>query len=260
MNPEQTKREDLIRREVEKRLLRAMKRKARAARRASLAEALAEVSSLTKQEIEDITQEVRTELETGRTRRRMLRRRLVAGLTLVILLAVLYAAHVYNGLADRREQTYAAWAQVENVMQRRLDLMPRLIELAAANPLQGKRLVNELRMAWREAEGVLGRQELDEEEEDLTAVRKAHERLENILWEIQQVGAEGAAAFDTEGFRAMQAQIEGAANRIAVERRRYNAAVRAYNVYGMQFPRNMLARLYGQTALSYFRSGSKGRK
>ena len=171
-------------------------------------------------------------------------------LVIVVLILGGLTVGTYNRLVSLDEQVDTAWSQVENVYQRRADLIPNLVET-----VRGAR---------------------DFEQETFTQVAEARARAGQISFEqaptpeqlqrYQQAQGELGAALSrllvtverypelraTEAFRDLLAQLEGTENRIAVERRRYNEAARQYNTARRRFPTNLIAGMFGFEAKAYF--------
>lgn len=173
---------------------------------------------------------------------------------LLVLALILGVATMgtYNRLVGLDESVDTAWSQVENVYQRRADLIPNLVET-----VRGAR---------------------DFEQETFTQVAEARARAGQIsfdqaptpeqLQQYQQAQGELGAALSrllvtverypelraTEAFRDLLAQLEGTENRIAVERRRYNETAREYNTARRSFPTNLIAGMFGFDAKAYFES------
>lgn len=166
---------------------------------------------------------------------------IVLGLGVFILLWVFAA---YNGLVGAKETVTAQWAQVETQYQRRVDLVPNLIETvkgAAQFEQTTLQSVTEARTRWLNARSAPRGEQI----EAATAFDSALSRLLVTVENYPQLQA-------VQAFRDFQAQLEGTENRVAVARRDYNDAVRAYNVRVKTFPRALLARLFGFSSEPFF--------
>ena len=142
------------------------------------------------------------------------------------------------------EQVKSSWAQVENQLQRRNDLIPNLVNTVKGYAAQEKGVLTEvtrLRSQWGQA------QTINEKVDNANAMTNALSRLLLVSENYPQLKS-------NENFLALQSQLEGTENRIAVERMRYNNAVQALNA----FRRSFLGRFFaGQTGLSesvYFKA------
>ncbi len=146
---------------------------------------------------------------------------------LVVILAVIALAFIawyVNGLnrvVRLHEQSNEKWAQVETMLQRRYDLIPNLVETVRGYAKHEEGLFEEvarLRSGWTAAAT------REEKIENAAAMESALARLLVVVENYPQLRA-------TENFQTLQAQLEGTENRIAVERKRYNEAARAFNTY-----------------------------
>ncbi|MCX7927018.1 MAG: LemA family protein [Candidatus Omnitrophica bacterium] len=126
-----------------------------------------------------------------------------------------------NYVVSLDEQVKAAWAQVENQLQRRNDLIPNLVNTVKGYAQHERELftqITELRSQWAKA------QTIQEKIENSKAMGSALSRLMVVVENYPDLKA-------NQNFLALQAQLEGTENRIAVERMRYNEAVRTFNTY-----------------------------
>lgn len=174
----------------------------------------------------------------------------VGALVAVILLSVLVGGGVYNRLVGLEEQVDAAWAQVENVYQRRADLIPNLVET-----VRGARdFERETLEAVVEARSRVGQMSFDEapSPEQMLEFQSAQGELGAALSRLLVVVEQYPELRATEAFRDLQVQLEGTENRIAVERKRYNDVAADYNTARRSFPTNFLAGLFGFESKAYF--------
>jgi LemA protein len=158
---------------------------------------------------------------------------------------------VYNRLVDYDQATQAQWAQVENVYQRRADLVPNLVETvkgAAAFERETLTAVTEARSRV----GGLG--SATPSAAQLAEYQRAQDQLGTALSRLLVVAEAYPALTATQSFRDLQAQLEGTENRIAVERMRYNDAARTFNTARSRFPASLVASLFGDrfVAKAYF--------
>ena len=153
----------------------------------------------------------------------------------------------YNTLVQRQEAIKESWSQVENVLQRRYDLIPNLVNTVkgyAAHEQQTLEEITRLRSQWGAAKTV------DEKEQ-------AAQQLEGALSRLMVVAENYPELKANQSFLALQDELAGTENRIAVERRRYNEAVRDYNVAVRQFPSNLIAKVTGfQPSTAYFEAAT----
>ena len=176
---------------------------------------------------------------------------------LVILTAVgLWIMMLYNGLTKNDERVNERWAQVETVLQRRLDLVPQLVETVKGYAKHEQQTLLAVTEARAKALGILQAtasaapksgqtvRELTQAQQDLSGALK---KLFALAKQYPDLKASG-------NFLTLQDQLEGTENRIAVERQRYNDAVRNYNAGLRVFPGNVIGSLFGFHAHEYFES------
>jgi LemA protein len=180
---------------------------------------------------------------------RMLRRSVgpplvVLGVLLAVAVAAVgFVASRYNQLIGLDQSVQGQWAQVENAYQRRADLVPNLVNTVkgAANfEQQTLTAVTEARSRVQAPPGQAptNQQQLEQYQAQQDQLGGALSRLMVVVEAYPQLKA-------TEGFRDLQAQLEGTENRIAVERMRFNDAARSFNTSRNSFPTNLVAAAFG---------------
>ena len=176
----------------------------------------------------------------------------------IVLVGVLLAVSVsgtFNRLVTLQQSTDAAWAQVQNVYQRRADLVPNLV-----NTVQGAaKFERQTLTDITEARASVGRVQLPPggaptDPQAFAEFERAQGQLGSALSRLLVVAEQYPDLKATAGFRDLQAQLEGTENRIAVERGRFNEAVQAYNTAIKRFPAVLLAGVFGHAARPYFTS------
>lgn len=153
----------------------------------------------------------------------------------VVGLLAVYSVMVYNRLVSLNESVPAAWAQVENVLQRRYDLIPNLVATVKGYAKHEKDLLTELtkaRSGWTAAKTPTER----------VAAANA---IEGTLARLMVVVENYPNLKANEGFLKLQDELSGTENRISVERMRYNDIIRSYNTAAKRFPSNLIARAFG---------------
>jgi len=166
---------------------------------------------------------------------------------LLVVLAIL-GAQAYNGLVQRNEAVDESWAQVETVLQRRYDLIPNLVNTVKGYATHERELLAEitrLRSQWGASRGV---------EDKVSTARE----LEGALGRLMVVLERYPDLKANQNFLALQDELAGTENRIAVERRRYNETVREYNVAVLRFPANVVAGLTGFAKRDVYFEATKG--
>lgn len=181
----------------------------------------------------------------------------LVGCAAVAVVAVLVAGGLlaltsYNSLVRLDEGVKTAWSQVENVYQRRADLIPNLVET-----VRGARdFERETLTAVVEARARVGQVNLGQipNATQLERFQQAQDGLSSALSRLLLVVERYPELRATEAFRDLQVQLEGTENRIAVERRRFNEAAQAYNTARRRFPTVLVANLFGFAERPYFQA------
>jgi LemA protein len=177
----------------------------------------------------------------------------LAAAGLLALLAVLYVVGIYNGLVNSQQAVDAQWAQVQNVYQRRADLVPNLVNTVAGAAQFEKSTLTEI----TEARASVGKVTLDASKAPADAAQlaefeKAQGRLSSALSRLLVVSERYPDLKATGNFAALQSQLEGSENRIAVERGRFNDAALAYNAAIKRVPAVFFAAVFGFKEKPYF--------
>ena len=170
---------------------------------------------------------------------------------LVILGTIILGARAfsstYNGLVSSDQMVQSQWAQVQNVYQRRLDLVPNLVETVkgAANFEKSTFLaVTEARANAERALGSTGASPSGDAAK-LANVQQTQRELSSALSRLMVVVENYPNLKATENFRDLQAQLEGTENRITVERMRFNETAQAFNSKRLSFPTSVIAGFFG---------------
>jgi LemA protein len=162
-----------------------------------------------------------------------------AGLTLLFLGT---CAAQYNSLVNRSEQVEGAWSQVENVLQRRADLVPNLVETVKGYAAHEREIFTEVANA--RARLLAARDPAESEAAD--------RQLGSALGRLLAIAERYPDLKANQNFLRLQDELAGSENRIAVERMRYNDAVRDYNARIRRFPTNLVAAITGFDRRTYF--------
>ena len=182
------------------------------------------------------------------------------GLLLVVLVLVvmLFAVGLigvggYNSMVSKAQAVDQSWAQVQNVYQRRADLIPNLVATVSGAANFEKSTLTEITAA----RASVGQVKLDPntaptDPAKLAEFQKAQAQLSGALSRLLVVVERYPDLKATANFRDLQAQLEGTENRITVERQRFNEVVQNYNTRVKEFPTLVLARLAGFTPKPYF--------
>ena len=181
----------------------------------------------------------------------------IIGVIFLIIVSLFYSGCGYNRMVTLDEAVTSAWAQVENVYQRRMDLIPNLVNTVKGYAAHEKDTLTALTEARSRAGGVM---QVDEDllnnPEAFARFQKAQDGLGSALQRLLVVTENYPQLRANENFLALQSQLEGTENRIAVERKRFNDAVRAYNTVIRRFPQVLMARIAGFEAKTYFEAAA----
>ncbi len=166
---------------------------------------------------------------------------------------VLMAIGTYNGLISKEQAVDASWAQVENVYQRRADLVPNLVATVSGAADFEKSTLTEV----TNARASVGQVKLPaggapNDAAAFAQFEQAQANLGSALSRLLVTVERYPQLTATANFRDLQAQLEGTENRISVERGNFNRAVQTYNTAIKRFPAVMLAGLFGHEAKPYF--------
>lgn len=172
---------------------------------------------------------------------------------IVVIVFILYRvfAGSYNNMVTKEEQVTGAWAQVENVYQRRADLIPNLVNTVKGYADFEQETLQGVIEARSKATGVNVNAD-DLSPEKLEQFQQAQQGLSSALSRLMVVVERYPDLKANQNFIKLQDQLEGTENRIAVERRRFNEVTQDYNTYIRRFPQTMLAGMYGFDKKGYF--------
>lgn len=160
----------------------------------------------------------------------------------VLLVGWLWSS--YNRLVVMSEQVDGQWAQVETQYQRRLDLIPNIVESVKGAMNQEEKVFGDLAAA---RSNYAGARTVGEKVEAATQVESAFSRLLVVMENYPEL-----KSIDT--VQVLMAQLEGTENRVSVERNRFNEAVKDYNIIAKRFPTSLIANLFGYGDKNYFES------
>ena len=178
----------------------------------------------------------------------------LALVAIVAVIAIVWGIGQYNSLVKSQEGVKAAWSQVENVYQRRMDLIPNLVATVkgVAN------FEKETYIAVAEARAKAGQITISEEVLNNPELFKKFEasqaQLGSALSRLLAVAENYPELKANQNFLELQSQLEGTENRIAVERRRFTEVVQQYNTQIRRFPAALIARIFNFQERPYFTS------
>ncbi len=169
-------------------------------------------------------------------------------LGILVLIALSYIS-IGNQLITLDEGVSSSWAQVENVYQRRADLIPNLVNTVKGYAKHEAEVLDEVTRA-RASVGQVKVERAD----DLKKFESAQGQLSSALSRLMVVAEKYPDLKADRNFLELQSQLEGTENRITVERQRFNEGAREYNTYVRKFPQTIVAGMKGFKDRAYFQS------
>ena len=181
------------------------------------------------------------------------------GLITILVLAVIalilfgWVKNTYNGLVQSDESVQAAWAQGENVYQRRADLIPNLVATVKGYAEHESSTLQAVIEARAKATQVKV-DASDLTDEQIAKYQAAQGELSQALGRLIAVSEAYPDLKANENFKDLQAQLEGTENRITVERQKFNETAQSYNTQIRSFPTNLIAGLFNFDKKGYFKA------
>src|SRR4051812_11755334 len=169
-----------------------------------------------------------------------------------VVLVGLWAVSANNSLVKLDQGVKQSWSQVENVYQRRMDLIPNLVETVKGVANFEKDTYAAVADARARASSITISPELLNDPQKFQQFEQAQNQLSGSLGRLLVVSERYPELKANESFATLQSQLEGSENRIAVERRRFNEAVGEYNVEVNSFPKRIIAGMLGYREKPYF--------
>jgi LemA protein len=168
---------------------------------------------------------------------------IVGIIILIIMIPYSYIKGTYNSLVTMDESVKGAWAQVENQLQRRYDLIPNYVETVKGYAAHEKEVFVKVTEARSK---VAGAGSIDEKIQANNQLSSALSRLLVVVERYPELKA-------NTNFIRLQDELAGTENRIAVERRRFNETVKVYNIKIRTFPTNIIAGMFGFEKATFFK-------
>lgn len=180
---------------------------------------------------------------------------------IVVILLIGYSSvkNSYNSMVTMEEGVTAQWSQVENVYQRRADLIPNLVNTVKGYANFEKETLTDVINARAKATSVT----VDPSKLDAQSIQNfqnAQAGLSSALGRLMVVVEKYPDLKANQNFMDLQAQLEGTENRIAVERRKFNETAQAYNTFIRTFPKNIFAGMFGFEKKAYFQADQGAEK
>ena len=171
----------------------------------------------------------------------------------VVLVLFFWFKNGYNSMVKEQEGVQTAWSQVENVYQRRADLIPNLVNTVKGYAAHESQTLEGVVNARAKATQLT----VDPENltpEKLAAYQEAQGELGAALGKLLAIQENYPDLKANENFLALQSQLEGTENRISTERMKFNEAAKRYNVLIRVFPKSIIASLFGFEKMPYFQA------
>ena len=180
---------------------------------------------------------------------------ILIAIAVVLLGCFVWVKNAYNSLVTSDENAQSAWSQVENVYQRRADLIPNLVATVKGYAAHESETLESVVAARAKATQVT----IDPENlsaEEIDKYNEAQGELGNALGRLLMIQENYPDLKANQNFRDLQAQLEGTENRIATERMKFNQAVKDYNTLIRRFPNNIFASMFGFEKKGYFEANA----
>ena len=172
---------------------------------------------------------------------------------IAIAISMIFSSCGYNTMVSMDEAVTAQWSQVENVYQRRADLIPNLVNTVKGYAEHEREALTGVVEARSKATSVnINPEKLDAQ--SLHQFQAAQDQLSSALSRLMVVVERYPDLKANQNFMDLQAQLEGTENRIAVERRKFNETAQQYNTYIRRFPKNIIAGMFGFERRAYFQA------
>ena len=182
-----------------------------------------------------------------------MKKSLIVLLVIVLIVIIAYSSvkGTYNKMVAMDEGVSAQWSNVENVYQRRSDLIPNLVNTVKGYATHERETLEGVIEARAKATQVT----VDPSKLDAASIQNfqnAQSGLTSALSRLMVVMEQYPDLKANQNFRDLQAQLEGTENRIAVERRKFNETAQVFNTYIRKFPQNILAGMFNFEKKTYF--------
>lgn len=160
----------------------------------------------------------------------------------------------YNTMVDREESVAEAWSQVENVYQRRADLIPNIVNTVKGYAKHEKSTFMEITKARAEIGKVTIGSDVFKDPEAMKNFQQSQNQLGGALSKLLVVSENYPELKADKQFSALITELEGSENRIAVERKKFNKVAKEYNTYIRKFPNSIFAGMFGFEKVHYFQA------
>lgn len=183
----------------------------------------------------------------------------IAGIALFVLFAFFSFKNTYNKIIELEEGVNKSWAQVENQYQRRMDLIPNLVNTVKGAVSAEKDILESVLKARAAATSVnVDASKLSQDQ--IANFQQAQDGLSSALGRLMVIVERYPELKSIQGFSDLRVQLEGTENRIAVERKNFNETVGYYNTYIRKFPNNVYSGFFGFSQKGYFKATAGAEK
>ena len=185
---------------------------------------------------------------------------LIAVIILLVCVGGIFSCYknTYNGLVYKDEGVDAAWAEVQNQYQRRLDLIPNLVSTVKGYAKHESDVFTQVSEARSKAGGQINiSDDILSDPDAFARYQQIQDNLGASLQRLLMVTEQYPELKADQNFLALQDQLEGTENRITVSRKRYNETAQGYNTKIRTFPTNLIANMSGFTKKSYFQASAE---
>ena len=184
----------------------------------------------------------------------------LGALVVVGLLLFFWGQSTYNGIVALQQDVTAKWGQVQNVYQRRADLVPNLVATVKGYATHEREVFEAVTESRSKVGSIRVNQDMLNNPAEMAKFQQAQDGLGSALSRLLLVVENYPELKANQNFLELQSQLEGTENRITVERKRFNESAQAYNTRIKQFPANMLAGFFGFKEKAYFEAAPGSEK
>ncbi|MBZ5495244.1 MAG: LemA family protein [Acidobacteriia bacterium] len=179
---------------------------------------------------------------------------LVGILVILVVIPGFAVQGTYNDIVAKEQEVNQQWAQVENVYQRRADLIPNLVATVKGYAAHESEVLETVTASRAQVGSVRISQDILKNPAEFQKFQQAQDSLGSALTRLMVVVEKYPDLKANQNFLELQSQLEGSENRIAQERRNFNRGAQDYNIRIKQFPANLVAGFFGFKEKQYFQS------
>ena len=179
--------------------------------------------------------------------------KVLIGIGVVVLLAVFWFFGTRNSLVSLKEDVEMQQSQIETTLQRRSDLIPNLVATVKGYATHEEKVFTEIADARSKLAGSI-------ESGDIESISEANNALDSALGRLLSISENYPDLKASEQFIALQDELAGTENRIAVARQYYNEKVRTYNITVQRFPTSIVAGMSGYYPMQYFEADESAKE